>query len=274
MATEFTLFPKLITELRLEIWRLALPDPPTRLLFRYKEGCWVIEERGEVVGETPDPNGEILQAKFDTSQLEPLRIPLPLYSVNREAHDVAVKYLHEHKLVASRCTAKSGWEIVHHFDPRNDTIFLPAADAHVFGSGPGDCFQAPELVDRYVSWPYYALLRLAVTPAGLEALKAEPLDAFLTKGGMIKTLYVVDVAPTSTLTLQDLDNAGAFPLVGLEEKSRARLAWSSNRREWTASGDDCEARVKLRQMVAGLENLGTYPGDDQWDIQLVYLDTP
>jgi hypothetical protein len=219
MATEFTLFPKLITELRLKIWRYALPDPPPKLLFRYKEGCWVIEELGAVPWEDPDPNGINLQARFDSSQLEPLHIPLPLYSVNREAHDVAFKYLREHKLVACRCTAKSEWEIPHHFDSDNDTIFLPAADAHVFGGEPGDIFHVPEMVDRYVSWPYFALTRLAVTRAGLEALKAEPLDAFLTTGGMIKTLYVVDVAPTSTLTLRDLETTGAFSLVGLEETS-------------------------------------------------------
>jgi hypothetical protein len=274
MATEFTPFPQLITELRLEIWRFALPDLlPTRPPFRYSEGCWVIEELGAVTGEGPDPNGENLQAKFDNSQLEPLRIPLPLFSVNHEAHDVTVKCLQENKLVASRCTAGSGWEILRRFDSDNDTI-LPAADAHVFGGGPGDRFHVPEMVDRYVSWPYYALPRLGVTPAGLEALEAEPLDSFLTTGGMIKTLYVVDVAPTSKVTLQDLDNAGAFPLVGLGETSRARFAWSSARREWTASGDDCEARKQLWQMVAGLEDPGTHPGDDNWDVQLEYLDTP
>lgn len=275
MTTEFTLFPELITELRLEIWRYALPSfAPTRPLFRYKEGCWVIEELGAVSWENPDPNGENLQARFDTSRLEPLHIPLPLYSVNREAHDVTVKYLQDHKLVASRGTAKSEWEILRHFDSDNDTIFLPAADAHAFGGEPGEIFHVPEMVDRYVSWPYYALPRLAVMRAGFEALKAESLDDFLTTGGMIKTLYVMDVVSTSTLTLQDLEKTGAFPLAVLKDTSRARLAWSSTRWEWTASGDDCEARVQLRQMVAGLENLGTYPGDDNWDVQLVYLDTP
>jgi hypothetical protein len=275
MAKEFTLFPQLITELRLEIWRFALPDPPPiRPLFRYKEGCWVIEELGPVPWEDPDPNGENLQARFDTSQLEPLHIPVPLYSVNREARGVAIKYLSKHRLVASLNRTQYGFEIVRHFDPQIDTIFLPAADAYVFGGEPGDRFHVPEMFDRYVSWPYVALPRLATTLSGFEILKKDSLDAFLTTGGMIKILYVVDVAPTSTLTLQDIDNTTLFPLVGLEDTFRARLFWSSSRREWTASGDDVEARVRLTQMVAGLETLGTYPGDDDWDVQLVYLTTP
>jgi hypothetical protein len=269
MATEFTLFPQLITELRLEIWRFALPEPPTKPLFRYKEGCWVVEELGLLAREVPDPNGENLQARFGTSRVEPLRVPLPLYSVNHEARGIAIKHLREHQLVASR----NNTGFLRQFNPQTDTIFLRTADAHVFGGEPGDRLHMPEMINRHVSFPYSALPRLAVTPSGLEALKSEPLDTFLTTGGMITTLYVVDVPATSTLTLQDLENEAEFPLVGLEDASRARLAWSSSRQEWTDSGDDSEARVRLRQMVAGLESIGLYPGGDDWDVQFVNLTT-
>jgi len=254
-----------------------LPDPsPTWPLFRYKKGCWVIEEIGPQ-WDGPDPNGENLQAGFDTSQLEPLRIPLPLYCVNREAHGVTIKYLREHEYAVTFRTNSSGetrgCDFLRPFNPRTDTIFLPVADAYAFGLEPGDRLHEPDMKDRYVSSPYAALPRLAVTPSGLEALKSELLDAFLTTGGMITTLYVVDVPATSTLTLQDLDNNGEFPLVGLEDTFRARLEWSSSRQEWTDSGDYCEGRVRLRCMVAGLEKIGTYPGEDGWDVQLVYLTT-
>jgi hypothetical protein len=279
MATEFTPFPQLITELRLEIWRFALPDPdpsPTWPLFRYKKGCWVIEEIGPQ-WDGPDPNGENLQARFDTNQLEPLRIPLPLYCVNREAHGVAIKYLREHKYAVTLRTTSSGetrsCDILRPFNPRTDTIFLPVADAYAFGGEPGDRLHAPDMEDRYVSFPYAALPRLAVTPSGLEALKSEPLETFLTTGGMITMLYVVDVPATSTLTLQDLENEADFPLVGLEETSRAKVTWTHYEGEWTTSGDDCEARVRLREMVAGLEDIGTNPGDDSWDVRLVNLIT-
>jgi len=97
------------------------------------------------------------------------------------------------------------------------------------------------------------------------------MDAFLCEGGMIDKLYVVDAAPGRMLSVQDLEKEGQFPLVGLEETYRARLTWNSSRQEWIASGPDSEARVWLRQMVAGLENMGTYRGNDNWDVQLAYL---
>ena len=56
MATEFTGFPRLIPELRLEIWRLAMPAPLRRPLYPYKQSCWVVED----LGMEPDPNGEDL----------------------------------------------------------------------------------------------------------------------------------------------------------------------------------------------------------------------
>jgi hypothetical protein len=46
MSREFTLFPQLITELRLEVWRLALPKPLSRALYPYEKGCWLLEDLG------------------------------------------------------------------------------------------------------------------------------------------------------------------------------------------------------------------------------------
>jgi hypothetical protein len=275
MATEFTLFPRLITELRLEIWRFALPElPPEMLLFPYKKGCWVIEEVGWLVQAVPDPNGETLQARYDTSLIEPYRIPLHLYMVNHEARGVAIKYLRQHNpAIYARFDSSGQVEscgILRPFNNLTDTIFMRAADAEVFGLEPGDRLHAPDMQDRYVTFPRSALRSLAVTPAGLEALKAGPLDAFLTTGGMISILSVVEVAPTSTLTLQDLESGGEFPLVGVGEEeyeTNAAVAWSHSRREWKCYGPDHGARVRLWGMVQGLESLGPYPGDDGWDVR-------
>lgn len=253
-----------------------MPDLLTRPLFRYKVGCWVIEEVGpQYEGDILDPNGERLQARLDTSLLQPLHLPLPLCSVNREARDVAIKWLKDQKLVACPSSTQSDFKFHRHFNPETDTIFMPAADAFVFGGEPGERFTVPEMEGRHASFPYSALPRLAVTPAGLEALKPEPLDAFMIMAGVINTIYVVDVAShCSTLTLREFDDVeGAFPLVGLEDTSHARLRWSSTRREWSDSGDDYEALVRLRQMVIGLEDIGSFAGPFDWDVRLVYLTT-
>lgn len=105
MATRFTLFPQLITESRLEIWRLALPALHHKLLYPYQKGCWVFEE----MGLEPDPNGEDLYLRFDTSRLEPLHIAMPLYYVNQEARGVILKLLQEHRMTVSR-TSSSAYE--------------------------------------------------------------------------------------------------------------------------------------------------------------------
>lgn len=87
MATTFTLSPQLIPELRLKIWRQALPPPLNNLLYPYKKGYWVLED----VGIKLDPNGEDLDLCFNASLLGHLRIDMPFYSVNRGARDVALK---------------------------------------------------------------------------------------------------------------------------------------------------------------------------------------
>lgn len=257
-----------------------MPKLLTRPLFRYKVGCWVIEEVGpQHEGDVLDPNGERLQASLKTSLLDPLHMPIPLYSVNHEARGVAIKWLRKHKLAACTCpdsTTQSNFSFHRPFNPWTDTIFLRYADAYAFGGEPGDRFTVPEMVGRHASFPYSALPRLAVTCMGLNALRLEPLDTFMITGGVINVLYVVDVRPSSKLTLRELENAGAggFPIVGLEETSRARVVWSSSRREWSASGDDEEARKRLRQMVAGLEEVGSLVSEFDWDVRLVYLTTP
>jgi hypothetical protein len=82
MAAAFTFFPQLITKLRLEIWRLALPELLDKALYPYKPGCWVTED---IAG--------FMHMRCNPSLLAPFHIEIPLYFVNREAGDVASKYL-------------------------------------------------------------------------------------------------------------------------------------------------------------------------------------
>lgn len=46
VASEFTLFPRLIPELRLMIWQLAaaLPTLTGKLLYPHQKGCWIFED--------------------------------------------------------------------------------------------------------------------------------------------------------------------------------------------------------------------------------------
>lgn len=224
--------------------------------------------------DAPDPNGENLQARIDTSLINPIHIEIPLYSVNREARGVVVKYLQKHKLVTSPGIIRSPPSFSRFFDSETDTIFLPAADVAAFVSEPVDRIHKPNMQDRYVSFPRSALPRLAVTPAGLDVLKKDKLETFSVTAGGVDILYVVDTIPTGTFLSRDLENGRAFSLLGLGEASHVQLKWDHSRQEWVASGGDQEAFMRLQRMVGELENFASTTSQCDLDVQLVGLVAP
>lgn len=272
MATDFTLFPKLITELRLEIWRLALPTPIPRLLYPYKKGCWVWED----FGLEPDPNGEDLYLRFDTILLEPLRIQLPLYSVNREARNVTLEYLQKHKATVSRIS-RAAFEILRPFDARSDIMFLPTADIEAFVMEPIDRLHEPDLLGRHVGSSDPALPRLAVTTEGFDCFRKDGalLEDFFRFGGTIHTICVVETACPGGGKSRELENEREK--LELWDEPLARLRWSNVRCEWEGSrgaNSDEEALVRLKHYVGGLDVSEYSPEYFELEMQLVHLAMP
>lgn len=266
MATEFTLFPQLITELRLEIWRLALPAIPRgALLYPYEKGCWIFED----LGLEPDPSGEDLNFKFDTSRLEPLHIELPLYSVNQEARDVTLEWLQQHRETVSR-TASNVYKVLRPFDYRTDIIFVPTAKAEEFVMEPVERTQVPEMIGRHFSSAGIALQRIAVTSDGLQFLKADGLlQDFFEFTGMISTICVLDDACASRL--RELETDGERCVLELADEPLARLKWNYVRNEWEGYIDDNEASIRLREYVEGLGAPDYYLNNFELEVQLVGL---
>jgi hypothetical protein len=270
MANEFTLFPQLITELRLEIWRLALPKPLDKALYTYKKGCWVLED----LGTEPDPNGEDLNLRHDFSLLEPHQIDLPLYFVSREAHRVAVKYLRTQKLVVSQDNAQSGPKFLRLFDNDTDTIFLPTSEVENFALELSERLFQPDLHDRYVSTPSRALPRLTLTPSGLKSFMGEPLETYFDFSGTIDTLCIIDFARDSSSALENFENASKHLLLELEGAPLARLIWSNSRRRWEEISGECEKLTQLKDLVEGLDEPSSFVNDDfHLEVQLVHVAT-
>nr|POF12977.1 hypothetical protein CFP56_10125 [Quercus suber] len=267
MATEFTVFPQLATELRLEIWRMAMPAPLTRPLYPYNKGCWVVEDHGL----EPDPNGEDLHLKFNTSLLDPLRVQLPLYCVNREARDVTLTYIRDHKLEVPQGSSQTAFEFLRHFDPRTDTMFLPLDDIETFLVEQLDRTREPDLDDHYYSTDRPVLPRLAITASGLEILKGE-LDDFIDTSAPIDALYVIDVPPGSTRTLQELLDASKYNPMDLENAFRAHLMWLSSSREWEVTGDD-HVLENMKRLVAGLDDPASSTSAFDLEVALVDINT-
>jgi hypothetical protein len=263
MASRFTLFPQLIPELRLLVWQLALPKLGGKLLYPYQKGCWVFEE----MGLAPDPNGEDLYFRFDTSRFEPLHIALPLYYVNQEARDVTLKWLQEHRLTVSR-TSSSVYDALRPFDPRHDTVFVPSTQLEDFVAEPAvSPHELGDMVERYFGTSNPALPRLAVAPAGPQLLKGELLSDFFQFGGTIETIFVVENA--SVGSLEALESVGGGVPVELAGQPVARVKWSPLSGLGEVSGDGERARARLSEYVEGFHIQGHHPSGFELEIQLV-----
>jgi len=267
MATEFTLFPKLIPELRLMIWQpaAALPTLRGNLLYPYQKGCWIFED----LGLEPDPNGEDLYTRFDTTRLKPLRFALPLYSVNREARDVILKWLREHNLTATWNNNSNIYGALRPFNPQCDTMFVPSTKLDKFLLELLELPQNRGMRGRYFCTSNPALPRLAVTPVGLQMLKGGFLEDFLRAGGTIETILVVDNA--SAGSLQALESAGGDIPVELADQPIARVKWSHLPGFKVVEGDDERARARLKEYVEGFDIQGPHPSGFELEIQLVNL---
>lgn len=267
MATEFTLFPQLITELRLEIWRLALPAPFTRSLYPYKTGCWVVED----LGLEPDSSGEDLYLKFDTSLLDPLRVEIPLYTVNREARDVARKYIREQNLVPSPGSI-SGSEIwfLRFFDHRTDAMFLPNIDIDAFVAEPVDRAFEPDLVGRNYSIHQPTLPRLAITPLGVDVMLAELLEGTLDPHSPKNPVYVIELAEANTNFRVNHGDTSKYITLDFQDTHYARLAWMSLLQEWQTSPDK-HVLASMRQLLVGLRGRTPSASDSDLDVRLVRL---
>jgi hypothetical protein len=95
---QFIFFPKLPVEIRLEIWRLALPSPRIIEVFQTLEKLY--ERKSEIKVNNP---------------------PLTLLHVNREAREVA-----SNKYMLLSNVSASSLDFYHaRLDPNKDTIFIP-----------------------------------------------------------------------------------------------------------------------------------------------------
>ena len=269
MPAQFTLFSQLIPELRLMIWRYALPmlrgNPRGKLLFPYRKGCWVFED----MGLEPDPNGEDLYIRFDTTRLKPLRVALPLYSVNREARDVTIKWLHEHGMTVSRHHSSGICKASRHFRPQHDTVFVPSTKLKKFAVEPVKQSHKRDMRNRHFGTSNPALPRLAVTSVGLQLLRGILLDLFFRAAGTINTIFVVDGASVSSL--QALEASGGNLVVELPDQPVARVKWSFLEGLGEVSGVDERAVARLKEYVEGFEISCFTPDGFELEIRLVNL---
>ena len=76
---------------------------------------------------------------------EPLQVELPLYTINREARGVAIKYFQRHNLKLSLQSQSPSTKFLRSSDPKTNTGFLRAADVESFALEPKETLHAPEI---------------------------------------------------------------------------------------------------------------------------------
>ena len=76
---------------------------------------------------------------------EPLQVELPLYTINREARGVAIKYFQGHNLKLSLQSRSPSTKFLRSSDPKTNTGFLRAADVESFALEPKETLHAPEI---------------------------------------------------------------------------------------------------------------------------------
>lgn len=128
-------FPRLPPELRLQIWRDALPEKDSPAFTPYQSSGWTLVPASEAM-HANNPR-HIVEWKFHPESLDKIRVKIPLANVNYEARHVAIEWAH-----------KQGIEVLFHgyrecvvflrpFDPMRDVIWISEDAFEIFTN---DCW--------------------------------------------------------------------------------------------------------------------------------------
>lgn len=135
-APVFHLFPRLPPELRLQIWRDALPAAVGPGLYSYKQGCWgpgaLPQDHPEHDSAHPELN---LTLEFRHDLLGRTGLDPALASASREAREVALRWAAAQGGPETR-TSASGPLLVRAFDPGRDVLYVSLDDWDGFCSEP------------------------------------------------------------------------------------------------------------------------------------------
>ncbi|KAJ5261322.1 hypothetical protein N7478_011917 [Penicillium angulare] len=122
----FSRFQSLPTELRLQIWREAMPPSLEKPLYFYKKGCWQPHRLTEGDnGYYPDNEELHLEMSFFHDRLDPLHLDVPLYSVSHEARRFALEWIARQGLETRFDDEHQSIFLIRPFDPQSSVLYVP-----------------------------------------------------------------------------------------------------------------------------------------------------
>lgn len=194
--TMFPLFPLLPTELRLQIWREALPPPISQPLYYYEKGCWGPRHLTETDPDY-DPNNDEHNwcLEFRCSRLNPLEVDVPLFHVNQEARRSVSSWIQEHGLAIRFSREKQSLVFFRSFDPERDVLFVSEDRWDDFHAEPFDRMFEPDLENKNLSCFAPAFRRLAVPSTVITKEPRALGELFHWYYGIDEILLIVEARP-------------------------------------------------------------------------------
>ncbi|GAM88649.1 hypothetical protein ANO11243_066830 [Dothideomycetidae sp. 11243] len=203
MAMGFSLFSRLPLELRILIWRFALPESVGQILCPYRESFWRIERLlpGNPGYEDHEPNSEDeedidyfkpqFRQRFRYDLFGRAWIAIPAYYVNQEARTVATDWMQKNEF-ANYCPAPNKPRrsitplvFVRPLDLCRDAIYIPLHEFSTFES-PRSLPQIYNCFDRHSDAKQFA-----VSERLLYRHQGEIAETLLRNHPYVKVLLVV-----------------------------------------------------------------------------------
>lgn len=177
----FPLFSSLPPELRIQIWRDALPDQDRPALYPYKRGCWCPRwlspsDRGNDPKLKPN-----IDLEFRYELLDDIQVELPLVFVNREARGIALAWALHQGINMCFCKDRQCHIFIRPFNPKLDALYIAPNRLYDFYAESSDRIFEPDLFAQNVNVaPVHS--RFAIPETLLQAeddLLREMFDEFL-----------------------------------------------------------------------------------------------
>ncbi|PWY75640.1 hypothetical protein BO83DRAFT_245144 [Aspergillus eucalypticola CBS 122712] len=167
-SATFPKFSLLPPELRLSIWQHSLPTPIHQGLYIYQRGCWKAHSVSK----------DEFHLSFHLSCLTTMKVDVPPFLVNHEAHSVAQNWLRQQAGTLLFHWNPDGFHFTRPFQPASDALYVPDSRYLEFLSeGPNLAF-APEYEGMNYKTSPPALPRLAFPRSLLEREKKAITSVF------------------------------------------------------------------------------------------------
>lgn len=228
----FPLFPRLPTELRMKIWRVALPDEDRPALYPYKRGCWCprwLSPSDPGYDPNCEPN---IDLEFRHDLLEDIQVDLPPVFVNREARGIALTWAHQHDIKMRFCKNRQCHVFTRPFKLERDVLYIAPNRSNDFFVESIDRLEEPDLFDQIVNISP-ALARFAIPRTQLET-EEDPLREQFDNFVCLAVLFVIVNTPPPEFPDNEMKVQRWWELRSAEGKQGRAFLWNHDRRalEW------------------------------------------